>query len=294
MVNQLGPLTIFFTLSAADLQWPELYKLLDTENRLGSLDPNRRRRERAKLLNDNPLVVSWFLQKRVDLFLKLFLKKEFKVVDHWYRFEWQSRGSGHVHGFLWLEDRPDPSRIATDEEVRRMICDYFDSIICTWNPDPSFRVVIQDNHPCAQEISEDSNLEDDDDDYAALVNYVMRHTKCGSYCLRKSKVARRDECRFRFPIELLDESKLVEEPAYSNMFRFLGRRNDQWLNSHNRAVIQAWRANIDWSAVTTTESVTRYIAKYAAKAEPASRIASTFCEESLIIHYDLVVTQNLL
>ncbi|KAI3934810.1 hypothetical protein MKW98_026218 [Papaver atlanticum] len=118
MVNQLGPPTIFFTLSAADLQWPELYKLLDTENRLESLDPNRRRRERAKLLNENPLVVSWFLQKRVDLFLKLFLKKEFKVVDHWYRFEWQSRGSGHVHGFLWLEDRSDPSRIATDEEAR--------------------------------------------------------------------------------------------------------------------------------------------------------------------------------
>ncbi|KAI3924837.1 hypothetical protein MKW98_031088 [Papaver atlanticum] len=199
MVNQLGPPTIFFTLSAADLQWPELYKLLDTENRLESLDPNRRMRERAKLLNQNPLVVSWFLQKRVDLFLKLFLKKEFKVVDHWYRFEWQSRGSGHMHGFLWLEDRPDPSRIATDEEVRCMICDYFDSIICTWNPDPSFR--------------------------------------CGSYCLRKSKVT----------------------------------RNDQWLNSHNRAVLQAWSANIDWSAVTTTESVTRYIAKYAAKEEPASK-----------------------
>ncbi|XP_026422477.1 uncharacterized protein LOC113318524 [Papaver somniferum] len=46
MVKQLGSPTIFFTLSAADLQWPELYAILDPENRLGSLDPMERRRER--------------------------------------------------------------------------------------------------------------------------------------------------------------------------------------------------------------------------------------------------------
>lgn len=39
MVKQLGPPTIFFTLSAADLQWPELYALLDPTNRLQTLNP---------------------------------------------------------------------------------------------------------------------------------------------------------------------------------------------------------------------------------------------------------------
>ncbi|XP_026442569.1 uncharacterized protein LOC113342147 [Papaver somniferum] len=99
----------------------------------------------------------------------------------------------------------------------------------------------------------------------------MRHTRYGSYCLRKNKITKRDECRFRFSIELLDESKLVEEPSETNIYRFVGRRNDELLNSHNRAVLQTWRANIDCSAVTTMESVIRYIAKYAAKCEPASR-----------------------
>lgn len=65
-------------------------------------------------------------------------------------------------------------------------------------------------------------------------------------------------------MELLDDSKLVEEQADNNMYRFVGRRNDKLLNSHNRAVLQTWRANIDWYVVTTTESVTSYIAKYAA------------------------------
>ena len=37
MVKQLGAPTIFFTLSSADLQWPELYKLFDQTNELQKL-----------------------------------------------------------------------------------------------------------------------------------------------------------------------------------------------------------------------------------------------------------------
>ncbi|KAL2481044.1 Uncharacterized protein Adt_34010 [Abeliophyllum distichum] len=40
-------------------------------------------------------------------------------------------------------------------------------------------------------------------------------------------------------------------------------------------VLQTWRANIDWSPVLSVESVIHYIAKYASKAEPASK---TFTE----------------
>ncbi|KAI3910953.1 hypothetical protein MKW92_043968, partial [Papaver armeniacum] len=52
-------------------------------------------------------------------------------------------------------------------------------------------------------------------------------------------------CRFRFPRELSDASRIVEEPPNSNMYRFLGRRNDTRMNSHNRGVLQTWRGNID-------------------------------------------------
>ncbi|KAI3935332.1 hypothetical protein MKW98_027152 [Papaver atlanticum] len=270
MVKQLGPPTIFFTLSAADLQWPELYALLDPENILETLSPMEKRREKGRLLNENPLVVSWFFQKRVLIFFKEYLKKQFSVIDHWYRFEWQNRGSGHVHGFLWLKDGPEVSHIGTDDQLRRLICEYFDNMVCTMNPDVTFSTDIQ-NHPCARKVDLDSNLDDDEVDYASLVNCVMRHTRCGDYCLRISKTTRKQVCRFKFPFEILLESKLVEEPENSNMYRFVSKRNDLFVNSHNRAVLQTWRANIDWSAVTTIESVTQYIGKYAAKSEPASR-----------------------
>ncbi|KAI3992758.1 hypothetical protein MKX01_021719 [Papaver californicum] len=150
-------------------------------------------------------------------------------------------------------------------------------MVCTMNPDPTFSIDMQD-HPCAKKIPLESNVEDDASDYASLVNCVMRHTKCGSYCLRKSKTTRKMVCRFKFPVDIAHDSKLVEEPPNSNMYRFIGRRNDPLINSHHRAVLQTWRANIDWSAVTTTESVTHYIAKYSAKSEPASKnFLDTLC-----------------
>ncbi|KAI3964409.1 hypothetical protein MKX01_028744 [Papaver californicum] len=143
-------------------------------------------------------------------------------------------------------------------------------MVCTMNLDPAFSIDMQ-NHPCAKKGSLDSNLDDDEADYASLVNFVMQHTRCGDYCLGISKTTRKQLCRFKFPFEILLESKLVEEPANSNMYRFTGRRNDLLVNSHNWAVLQTWRANIDWSAVTTIESVTQYIGKYAAKSEPDSK-----------------------
>ena len=37
------------------------------------------------------------------------LTPKFNVMDYWYRFEWQSRGSPHTHGFVWIDgDTPLP------------------------------------------------------------------------------------------------------------------------------------------------------------------------------------------
>ena len=54
MVDTLGLHTIYFTHSAADLQWPELARLICPE------DPNSRS-SRAKAVIDNPAKSDWFL-----------------------------------------------------------------------------------------------------------------------------------------------------------------------------------------------------------------------------------------
>ena len=62
--------------------------------------------EKRKLMHDNPILIRYFFQIRVHLFIEHVLKTIFKVKDYWYRFEWQSRGSPHIHGVLWFSDEP--------------------------------------------------------------------------------------------------------------------------------------------------------------------------------------------
>ena len=85
----------------------------------------------------NPTVASWFLQKRVYLFFEHFFLKDFSMIDYWYQFEWQNRENVHVHGFLWLQDGYDVGHIATNNDEKRRIIEYFDRLICTESLDAS-------------------------------------------------------------------------------------------------------------------------------------------------------------
>ena len=65
MVDTLGLPTIFFTHSAADLQWPELACLICPDN------PDSRML-RAKAVIENPALADWFFYYRIMEFLKAF------------------------------------------------------------------------------------------------------------------------------------------------------------------------------------------------------------------------------
>ena len=117
MIEQLGCPHLFFTLSAADLHWPDLHRLIEEQRAvalggppldLNQLNENARYDRRIDNLTKYPHIVASFLQARVQTFLATLKKVPgFDYADFWYRYEWQHRGSGHVHGFLWLADGPD-------------------------------------------------------------------------------------------------------------------------------------------------------------------------------------------
>ena len=101
---------LFFTLSAADLQWADLHKhMLQIGEPTNDLKEQFHRRKSA--LNSNSHIAAAYLDQRVQLFVKHFLTPLLSVVHFWYRYEWQERGSGHVHGFLWLKDAPNVNEI---------------------------------------------------------------------------------------------------------------------------------------------------------------------------------------
>src|SRR5216110_1599341 len=105
MIEQLGSPHIFFTLSAADLHWPELHKLIEEQRahftddppvNIDQLNEQTAYDRRIDNLTRYSHITTSFLQSRVKVFLASFKQiPEFHYVDHWYRYQWQYRGSGH-------------------------------------------------------------------------------------------------------------------------------------------------------------------------------------------------------
>lgn len=81
MIEQIGLPTLFLTLSAADYQWPDLFKLLAP-----NVDPDTlTEKDRAKLIQENPLIVDTFFLKRVkEFFDKVFSQFVFKLYCTFY------------------------------------------------------------------------------------------------------------------------------------------------------------------------------------------------------------------
>ena len=65
MVEQLGLPTLFFTLSAADLHWPDLFQLLAPDEDLDTMSEAKRR----KLVEQNPAKVDAFFSERGETFI---------------------------------------------------------------------------------------------------------------------------------------------------------------------------------------------------------------------------------
>ena len=104
MVETLGLPTVFFTHCAADLQWPELARLICPD------DPDSSS-ARAKAVRENPAIADRFFHQRINKFIDAFYVCILGATDYWFRFEWQHRGSPHVHGLAWLPDAPNVEEI---------------------------------------------------------------------------------------------------------------------------------------------------------------------------------------
>ena len=149
-------------------------------------------------------------------------------------------------------------------------------------PDENWR--IPDPHPSAVSAT---TVDNRDNDYHRLVNTVERHTRCSpAYCLKQKRVDLLAECRFGFPKPLQEETELSLELVLCKNTKSVEselhtKRNDQRLNSHNRVLLENWRANVDLQVIVDEKACARYMAKYAAKGEPRSKSASEILKLSV-------------
>jgi hypothetical protein len=85
-----------------------------------------------------PLLPTTYFQKRFEIYFEHYIKVKFKVKDYWWRYEWQHRGSSHVHGFLWIEGAPSVDSLNTDNPVEMQeFINFWDQHISTWHPEAS-------------------------------------------------------------------------------------------------------------------------------------------------------------
>ena len=273
MVDMLGMPTVFFTHSAADNQWPELARLICTDNPESSSS-------HSTAVNHNPAVSDWLFYERISKFVEAFYVDILGATDYWFRFEWQHRGSPHVHGLAWLPNAPDAEKLLSCDESSQLldvvehVIGYVDQIASTMNPGiPADGNNMQNAvplpktkpHVCNRSYTEitDMNM-----DLVDLIATCQRHTRCSTaYCLKKKKG--KQECRFGYPKPLQPTTSITSQEDGEPVV--LTARNDSLLNGYNPVQLSAWRANVDLQYVVSRQKVTKYVAKYATKSEPMSK-----------------------
>ena len=286
MIRQLGTPTWFFTLSTADLKWPDMIKTIarqygvhyaDDEVAALSFD------EKSNWLKRNPVTAARHFHYRLNLFFQHFLKSTAtplgEIADYAIRIEFQARGSPHAHCVIWIKDAPD---FGVDNDYD--VCDFIDQYV-------SYKVP-----------AEDGKLKD-------LV--LLQKHKHSSYC-RRNKI-----CRFSFPkppssktlitkddpehgdnsqelsvlckvqkliadsntdlslAELLDKAEVTEkdyidalEVSTNGNVVVLKREPDEcFINNYNPSVMLAWQANMDIQFVLNAYACIMYVASYIMKTE---------------------------
>ncbi len=305
IITSVGAPTLFFTFSSADMHWPELHALFKAGTDCET-DSSTSEERRQNVIN-NPHVVDWFFTQRLESFVKHWLYDTLGAKWHWFRYEYQGRGSIHCHGTAKLNNDPglcqltqtalkgflaqkfkdendcsDTTELDGDieagQKAAETVCQYVDWLLSTVNPNPPDEDmwIRPETHPC-QRLHHDIPEHEIQSDYVDLLNMVQRHTRCStSYCLRKKSNETELKCRFHFPFDHCPETKLEFEKIHTSgdnehyRAKIVTKRNDSRLNTHQRLQLQGWRANCDIQVVIDHYACVEYLTKYAAKGEPRS------------------------
>ena len=159
IISHVGAPTFFFTFSSADMHWPELHALFSSS--LTNTTPESRRQN----VINNPHITDWFFTQRLENFIKHWLYSSLDAEWHWYRFEYQARGSIHCHGVAKLKNDPGlcqlsetalrgylaemsiakaeqrdtlelNEQILEGKKASQAVCEYVDWLLSTYNPNP--------------------------------------------------------------------------------------------------------------------------------------------------------------
>ena len=288
MIRQLSLPTWFMSLSAADTRWTDLLKMLAKLNDGIEYSETELERltwqEKTKLVQKDPVTCSRYFDHRVQEFLNTILKSSSepigKVLDYFYRVEFQQRGSPHIHMLVWVENAP-TLETKSEEEIIEFVDQYL---------------------TCGS----------DNEKTAKLVN--LQSHKHSRTCRKKGKPI----CRFGFPlppvpktmllypleenidkykkknVELqksMNECKEDEDMPFEEFLEKIAKMNfedyiccirsslkapkvflkrkmkEMRINPFNENILIAWKANLDIQIVLEPYGCASYIVGYISKSQ---------------------------
>ena len=119
-LENLGAFNFFFTLSCADMWWPENFvEVLKDKTVKYSSEPDeitvdgvlfddylKANADKHQFIKDNLLNATLTFHQRVKMFVKhIIMSKQnpMAIKHHSYKVEFAMRGAGHIHGVLWVD-----------------------------------------------------------------------------------------------------------------------------------------------------------------------------------------------
>jgi hypothetical protein len=267
----------FLTFSCADHQWDDLQRHLPRFDEWQNGDERQRSNIAWENVQNNPHIIAQWLHIRFKAFLETVVKPYLKMDDYWLRYEWQVRGTGHIHMILWTKGEPHMGK--PTEERRRDIARFWAGKISAWNP--NIQRPADDRNPASLPFTRIINT---DDTLSALLHRLQMHRQCApGRCMVRNKDTAEDECRFYYPRELQEVAE-VNKHVDKRTWRFAPRRNMGLINACSPTRLMGWIANCDIQPVISIRALINYCCKYVGKAEKESASFATIqAEVSLFI-----------
>ena len=288
MIRQLGTPTWFFTLSAADLKWPDMiqtiakqYGVNYTDDEVAALSFD----EKSNWLKRNPVTAARHFHYRLTVFFQEFLKSTAKplgeIADYAIRIEFQARGSPHAHCVIWVKDAPE---YGVDHDSQ--VCDFIDQYVSCKLPkeDGKLRELVlllqQHKHssyckrnkscrfnfpkpPSSKTLIAQSS-EDDDDDVAqnvAVLSKVQKLVAEGNTDMSLDDLLEKAE------VSESEYTQALEVSSKGNVVVLRREPNECSVNNYNPSVMLAWQANMDIQFVLNAYACVMYVASYIMKTE---------------------------
>ena len=297
MLRQIGTPTFFCTFSAAEMRWPEVITAIKLQQGTSVQFNDLDWMMKCDILNSNPVTAMRMFDQRVDTFIKKVILANAnpigKVIDFFYRVEFQQRGSPHIHCLFWVKDAPEFDK-DTDEEI----CDFVDEYISCELPhnerDPELHTIVAEvqshsknhsksckkgNKECRYGfpkapvrntfISRPSPTEDDSDE-------MERERKDAKLKLQEIwDLLKGKDTTFENITDLLNATHTTYDEYIkairicSKSCQIVMRRNTQdvWVNGYNKNLLRIWNANIDIQYILNPYCCIMYIVSYITKGE---------------------------